>query len=73
MSSNAKAEVDRSPYEQYLTLSLSVERKVFDAPADSFGDTGICVLGVNVYTKPNHVSLAIFCGAGITGEWGGGA
>jgi hypothetical protein len=54
-------------------LSLSVERKVFDAPADSFGDTGICVLGVNVYTKPNHVSLAIFCGAGITGEWGGGA
>lgn len=78
---DAIAEVNRNPNDEYLMITFSVEKKVFDLPTNSqnengetavfLGNTGVHLLGINVYTKPNHLSLAIFCGmVGMTGEWG---
>lgn len=65
---DVNADVDRNPSSGFLTISFAVERQI-GQPTD--WDTGIHNLGVNVYTKPNHVSLAIFCGmGGMTGEEG---
>jgi len=65
---DAKTEVDRNPVEEYLTVSFTIERHL--APSSVFY-SGNHTLGVNVYAKPNHLSLAIFCGmGGMTGEWG---
>jgi len=65
---DAKADVDRNPFEEFLTISFTVEKQI-DQPAGWY--TGTHNLGVNIYTKPNHVSLAIFCGmGGMTGEEG---
>jgi hypothetical protein len=66
--SDATAEVNRNPYDEYLTISFGVERQV-DPP--SYFYSGVHTLGIHLYTKPNHLSLAIYCGTnGMTGESG---
>lgn len=65
---DAIVEVNRTPYDRYLTISFSVERQV-DPPSHFY--TGIHSLGIHLYTNPNHLSLAIYCGkTGITAESG---
>lgn len=66
---DAKAEVSRSPYEKYFEISYNVERQV-EPPSVLY--TGINIFGINVYNRPNHLSLAISCGVsqGLTFELG---
>ena len=55
----AKADVSRNPYESYLGISYSVERQVAP-PSELY--TGINTFGIQIYTKPNQLSVGIFCG-----------
>ena len=55
---DAKAEVSRNQNDNYLSISYSVERQVAP-PSELY--TGINVFGIDVYTKPNHLSLGVFC------------
>jgi hypothetical protein len=66
---DAKAEVTRSPNDNYLAISYRIEGQV--APPSQLY-TGVNVFGIDVYAKPNHLSLGIFCGVyhGVTIGWG---
>lgn len=65
----AKAAVSRSPNENDLQISYTVERQV-EPPSELH--TGINTFGIHVYTRPNHLSLGLSCGVyqGVTIEIG---
>ncbi|MEP0826022.1 MAG: hypothetical protein HRF40_11100 [Nitrososphaera sp.] len=58
---DAKAEVDRTPHEQYFVILFTAERQV--SPQRGF-NSGVHSLGISVLTTPFQPSLYVTCGLG---------
>jgi hypothetical protein len=61
----AKGDVSRSQYENELEISYIIEKQV--APPSQLY-TGVNTFGIHIFTKPNQLSVGIFCGVyhGVT-------